>query len=558
MKKLITVLLTLGMLMAFAMPAMAEEATEPKLWSDANTMTYYVGGYGTVPTRYQCCVDFADYGTGEWFEISYGDPLVAEWPTETGTYTVSFDTTATIEGTEYPFTIDMNVIVLELPETSGKCGDNMIWNLDIETDTLTISGTGDMYTVVDGLEWEDEILWEPDWWRNNCVKHIVIEDGVERLSNFAFRHNFYVESIQLPSTLKEFPELGLFVSDHAIEELIIPEGITSITGWPFGSPGNTFMSVKELYLPSTLTEIDLVALALGCVQSVEDGFAFEGLTVHYAGTQEQWDAIRRIKSDFFVEQGLENFYNSFAENLPSFEAAVVFEPKQEDEDITVDNGNASIPDSKVEIADGKDVVIDVTATETEETVTGAVIGAATVEKLADANASVEIKLPDATVNFDAAAMGTIAGAATDKPITIVAKETKQETLTTEQKATLAELNVATVLSLEVLVGDTKVSDFGGGKATITVPFELPEGEDGDKYYVAYIAADGTVTAMPTTYANGALTFTTPHFSEYAVLEKSAIEDVPPLGDGTNILLITLLMVAAGVGLVVCATKRRAF
>ncbi len=228
----------------------------------------------------------------------------------------------------------------------------------------------------------------------------------------------------------------------------------------------------------------------------------------------------------------------------------------------MDNGNATIPDSKVEITEGEDVVIDVTTTETEETVTGAVIGSETVDKIADAGAKVEIKLPDATVSFDATAMGTIAGAAADSAITIVAKETKQETLTTEQKAALAELDVSTVISLEVLAGDTKISDFGGGKATITAPFELPEGKDAASYYVAYIAADGTITAMPTTYADGALTFTTTHFSDYVVLEKASTPEADPsnpqTGDNSQLMLWVMLLTVSAAALVVCTTKRKAF
>ncbi len=458
------------------------------------------------------------------------------------------------------------VMALALPAmaeeaaTSGQCGDNMFWSLDETTGTLTISGNGDMYTVVDGLEWEDEILWRPDWWNNDSVKHIVIEEGVERLTNFAFRYNFYVESIQLPSTLKELPDLGVFASREAIAQLIIPEGITTITGWPFGSPGNSMMHIEELYLPSTLTKMDLVSLMLGCIQVSDTGSYFDGLTVHYAGTQEQWEAIELVMSDFFVEQGRESLHNNFAEYIPSFEAAVVFEPKQADEEITVEDGTAAIPDSKVEITEGEDVVIDVTGT--EEEVTGAVIGAETVDKIANAETSVEIKLPDATVSFDAAAMGTIAGAAADSAITIVAKETKQENLTTEQKTALAELNVSTVISLEVLAGDTKISDFGGGKATITVPFVLPEGKDAASYYVAYIAADGTITAMPTTYADGALTFTTTHFSDYVVLEKVTTPEADPsnpqTGENSQLMLWVMLLTVSAAALVVCTTKRKAF
>ena len=109
MKRLMSILLAVAMIMAFAMPAMATEeteSTEPTLLAHAYDMTYYVGGYGAMPNRYQCDVRYTDSGYAEWFDISYGDPIVEEWPTEAGTYTVNFTKTTAIKGagdTEYTF-----------------------------------------------------------------------------------------------------------------------------------------------------------------------------------------------------------------------------------------------------------------------------------------------------------------------------------------------------------------------------------------------------------------------------------------------------------------------
>ena len=169
MKKLLSILLAVVMIMALAVPAMAAgetESTEPQLYADAYDMTYYVGGYGAMTNRYQCQVRYTDSGYSEWFDISYGDPIVENWPTEAGTYTVTFDKTTAIEDagdTEYTFNVSMNITVLELPATSGKCGDNMTWSFDTTTDTLTISGTGDMYTVAETTEafWNEEYGYEP-------------------------------------------------------------------------------------------------------------------------------------------------------------------------------------------------------------------------------------------------------------------------------------------------------------------------------------------------------------------------------------------------------------
>ncbi len=569
MKKLMSILLAVVMLMALAVPAMAtgeKDSTEQELYADAYDMTYYVGGYGAVPNRYQCQIRSEEGGWSEWFDISYGDPIVAEWPTKAGTYTVTFEKTTKIEGagdTEYTFNVSMNITVLELPATSGKCGDNMSWSFDTTTDTLTISGTGDMYTVAETTEafWNEEYGYEPGWWKLP-VRHIVVEEGVQNLSSFAFFQNWNTyykihETIQLPTTLKAIPEQG-FMCATAMTSLVIPEGITSITGWPFGSPGNSFTALTDLYLPSTLTEFDYITLY---ISGLDNRSATQTLkAIHFAGTEEQWNAISRVSSDIMKEIFGENCAETTEGAKAIIESLVVFEPKEE---VTVENGTATVPDSSVEITEGEDVVIDVT--DTEEKVSSVVIGSETVDKITNAETAVEIKLPDATVSFDKTAIGSIGTQAGEAAVTIVAKEVEDTTLTTEQKAALEEKEVHTILNLEAFAGETKITEFGGGKVTVSVPFELPEGMTGTDYYVAYVADDGTITAMPTTYADGVLSFETTHFSNYVVLENVTVTPQPTpdpsnpqTGDNSHLMLFVVLMVVSAAGLTVCLTKRRAF
>ena len=575
MKRLMTMLLAVVMIMALAVPAMATgetESSDPTLSTHAYDMTYYVGGYGAVPGRFQCNVDYHEqgYGYGDWFDISYGDSIVAEWPTEAGTYTVTFEKTTKIEGagdTEYTFNISMHITVLELPATSGKCGDNMTWSFDTATDTLTISGTGDMYTVAASREdiWDGKYNYEPGWLKLP-VKHVVVEEGVENLSNYAFfqEWNSYYkihETIKLPTTLKAIPEMG-FLCTTAMTSLVIPEGITSLTGWPFGSAGNSFTALTDLYLPSTLTEFDYITLY---ISGLDNRSATQTLkAIHFAGTEEQWNAISRVSSDIMKEMFGENYASTAEGAKQVIEELVVFEPKEDvKEEITVEDGTATVPDSSVEITEGKDVVIDVT--DTEEKVSSVVIGFETVDKIADAETAVEIKLPDATVSFDKTAIGSIGTQAGETAVTIVAKEVEDTTLTTEQKAALEEKEVCAILNLEAFAGETKITEFGGGKVTVSVPFTLPEGKAGTDYYVAYVADDGTITAMPTTYADGILSFETTHFSSYVVLENKTVTPEPTpdpsnpqTGDNSMLFLWVTVMLLSAAGLTVCLTKRRAF
>ena len=565
MKKLLSILLAVAMIMALAIPAMAaEETAEPTISAHAYDMTYYEGGYGAMPNRYQCNVDFREqgYGYGDWFDISFGDPIVEKWPTEVGEHTVNFVKTTKIEGagdTEYTFNISMNINVLELPATSGKCGDTMNWSFDKESYTLTISGTGDMYTIAetDADFQEGNFSYVPGWW-DLPVKHVIVEEGVENLSNYTFVSNngYYKihETIQLPTTLKAIPEMS-FICSTAMTSLVIPEGITSLTGWPFGYLGNSFTSLTDLYLPSTLKEMDCLTILLSGLNNKNAQPTLKA--IHYAGTEEQWKAITRVDSESIKAAYPSDDYDSFYENwcVPAKEYvenfAVSFEPKV---NIPVTDGVATIPDESVKVTEGEDVVIDVT--NTTEKAESVIITTETVEKITKADTAVEVKLPDATVSFDKTAIDSIGTQAGTSSVTIVAKEVEKTTLNTQQKAALGEKEVCAVLNLEAFAGQTKITQFGGGKVTVSVPFELPAGKAGTDYYVAYVADDGTITAMPTTYADGVLKFETTHFSSYVVLEN--VKDSDPTGIDLHIAFFALLMVASAAYVTTCVSKRKAF
>ena len=456
-----------------------------------------------------------------------------EWPTEIGTYNKKIYLNW---GYEIPVTIN----VVAVP-TSGKCGENLNWTYDAAAKKLTISGTGAMYEIAKDLDtfWMYDYSYEPEFWYCD-VEDIVVEEGVTNLPNFAFGW-LEQKTLQLPSTLKEIPQMWLTVSTN-MESLVIPEGITSLTGWPFGSPGNSFTAATDLYLPSTLVEMDIVTVLTVGINNRNGAQILE--TIHFAGTEAQWNAIKRVRSGIMNNVD-DEAYAMFEERFS--DVTVVCTGK---ENVTVENGTATVPDSAVEIVEGEDVVIDVT--DTDEKAEGVVLAPETVEKITDAEAAVEIKLPDATVSFDAAAIGSIGEQAGETAVTIVAKEVKEETLNAKQTAALENQEVLVVLTLEAHAGDTKITNFGGGKVTVSVPFELPQGKSGKDFYVAYVAEDGTITAMPTTYADGMLTFETTHFSNYAVLDRTVN---PKDGDNGFGLAVLMLIVSAAV---VCTTKRKVF
>ncbi len=71
----------------------------------------------------------------------------------------------------------------------------------------------------------------------------------------------------------------------------------------------------------------------------------------------------------------------------------------------------------------------------------------------------------------------------------------------------------------------------GGDVTVTIPYTLSEGEDPESIVVFYVDDDGILHAMPTTYEDGVVSFTTDHFSYYTIQSEIAAPEPEPSDDG---------------------------
>jgi hypothetical protein len=138
--------------------------------------------------------------------------------------------------------------------------------------------------------------------------------------------------------------------------------------------------------------------------------------------------------------------------------------------------------------------------------------------------------------------------------------TLQATLLTADDANYNKINIANLLVDKTIDASTvkyqpyeiKLSDETGQpvqpSSAVTVKIPCPEGYDGSKCKVYYIADDGTLTDMQAVYTNGYLSFETTHFSTYMVTdtELSATVEVKVLygdvnGDGEISLMDSALI-----------------
>ena len=103
----------------------------------------------------------------------------------------------------------------------GQCGDNLYWEYDPSTTTLTISGTGDMYNYTD-------IYYLAPWhdYRTD-ITGIVIEDGATSIGDYAFYYCTDLASVTIPVGVTSIGYYA-FAQCTNLASVTLPEGVTSI------------------------------------------------------------------------------------------------------------------------------------------------------------------------------------------------------------------------------------------------------------------------------------------------------------------------------------------
>lgn len=125
----------------------------------------------------------------------------------------------------------------------------------------------------------------------------------------------------------------------------------------------------------------------------------------------------------------------------------------------------------------------------------------------------KVSAANASLSFDKGALSTIMDAASD--IKITASKIDTANLSEETKQLVGD---RPVFDFSVTSGNETISQFGG-TVTISVPYTLKAGEDPNAIVIYYINAEGKpemVSNCAYDPATGSITFTTDHFSKYAV------------------------------------------
>ena len=163
--------------------------------------------------------------------------------------------------------------------------------------------------------------------------------------------------------------------------------------------------------------------------------------------------------------------------------------------------------------------------ETKEKVTSVIVPVSSLEDVASENKELAILTSEAEITIDAKAVEEISKQAKGaSDVRIEVAKVGDSVLNDSQKAAIKDKEVAAVISAQILADGKVISDFGGGKVKVEIPFTPAEDAKGEEYVVIYIADDGKITEIPTKYKDGIITVELEHFSEYAIVKNVEVKE----------------------------------
>ena len=178
--------------------------------------------------------------------------------------------------------------------------------------------------------------------------------------------------------------------------------------------------------------------------------------------------------------------------------------------------------------------------------------------------ALQIEFPHSSVKLDDKALRAIIDTVGEgTTATLVLESVGTERLNDKQDAALEGQRIYGGYEAYLVCNTTgiRISDFKGGVATLSVPFEIPTGLKAEKFAVWYVADDGKTEKLDTRYENKHLVWNVSHFSDFIIVyegnETPITPEGPQTGDNSKLWLWWLLLIVSFVGItVICIEQKK--
>ncbi len=217
-----------------------------------------------------------------------------------------------------------------------------------------------------------------------------------------------------------------------------------------------------------------------------------------------------------------------------------------EEDIHKVTEGSSGEDSQGKTVDNNTILIDLSGA--TQKVKSVELSKTTMERLAETATSTEnkietvtVQLTNVTVELDAKTLSAVAQQAEGNSINLVVEDTNASTLNSDQQQALSEFTSASTFEAYFESAGSRIHDFKGGEATVSMKFTPAQGLSITHYHVYYVATSGKLERFVTRFiktlikaeksdkrgaaeGEGILQFTTTHFSDYAIVYDETMEN----------------------------------
>lgn len=186
-------------------------------------------------------------------------------------------------------------------------GDNVVWNYDPNTMTLTISGDGDMFNYL----YKEDVPWRQ---YATLTEHIVLDGELTSIGDMAFYDFVAITNVEIPETVVRIGKSAF--RNSTITDINFPEPLKTIDEYAFGLCNN----LTELVFNQGLIDIGHSAfyecVGITRVTLTNEiallGFsAFYGCTnlksAYYYGTKVEYDNLKMLLDN----KALEMFANTY-------------------------------------------------------------------------------------------------------------------------------------------------------------------------------------------------------------------------------------------------------
>ena len=133
--------------------------------------------------------------------------------------------------------------VAALADDSGSCGENVTYTYDEATNTLTISGTGEMADY--------SSYWDIPWYAYRFnITSVIINEGVISIGESAFADCSAPSSVTIPNSVTTIGNTA-FIGCTGLTSITIPNSVTSIGQMAFAD----CYGLTSVTLPNSVTSI---------------------------------------------------------------------------------------------------------------------------------------------------------------------------------------------------------------------------------------------------------------------------------------------------------------